>query len=267
MKLCFSTLGCPGWSWDTIFTSAKDIGMDGIEVRCIGDVLYAPDCPEFSRKNIESTKARLAAAGMSIPVLDSNSALAIEAISAKAMREAKEYIELASRLGTPYVRVMSIGVPQPDTCDLELCAEQYSELCEYGEKFGVAPLLETNGPLSDTAVMRDLMNGIKSENKGVVWDIHHPHRYFAETAEQSYENLAPFLRHVHVKDSVCEDGSIRYCLLGKGDVPVKQTLLLLRENGYDGFVSLEWVKKWNPEISEPGIVFPHFARYIKKVLG
>ena len=33
MKTAFSTLGCPGWSWDEIFATAKDLGLDGIEVR------------------------------------------------------------------------------------------------------------------------------------------------------------------------------------------------------------------------------------------
>ena len=42
MKLSFSTIGCPDWTWRDIFTTAKDIGMDGIEVRCIGSELFAP---------------------------------------------------------------------------------------------------------------------------------------------------------------------------------------------------------------------------------
>ena len=38
MKLSLSTLGCPGWSWNEIFATAKDLGMNGIEVRGVADV-------------------------------------------------------------------------------------------------------------------------------------------------------------------------------------------------------------------------------------
>lgn len=267
MKLSFSTLGCPGWPWKVIFSSAKDIGMDGIEVRCIGDELYAPKCVEFIGENAQKTIDMLKAADMSIPVLDSNAVLAIPEAEEKSMAEAKEYIDLASRIGVPYVRVMCVGVPQPVECDLNLCISLYSELCRYGEERNVQPLLETNGLLADSEVMMRAMEMIESENKGVLWDIHHPYRYYGETPELTYSRLAPLLRHVHIKDSIVGDGKVCYKMLGKGDIPVKEILLLLRDSGYKGFVSLEWVKKWNPELEEAGVVLPNFARYARRILS
>ncbi len=32
--------------------------------------------------------------------------------------------------------------------------------------------------------------------------------------------------------------------------------------GYVGYVSLEWVKRWNPDLQEPGVVFSHFVSYM-----
>ena len=32
MKISFSTLACPDYSWTEIYTMAKDLGFDGIEV-------------------------------------------------------------------------------------------------------------------------------------------------------------------------------------------------------------------------------------------
>ncbi|MBE6754640.1 MAG: sugar phosphate isomerase/epimerase, partial [Ruminococcaceae bacterium] len=186
MKLSFSTLGCPDWSWSIVLSAAKDIGMDGVEVRCVGSELYAPHCAEFSEENAPATMERLAKLGLTIPVLDSNASIALAEGSAMAMREAREYIDLAARIGTPYVRVMCIPVPQPADADLELCSRQYAELCAYGESRGVTPLLETNGPLGDSSVMKSLMDGIPSANKGVLWDIHHPYRYFGESPATPY---------------------------------------------------------------------------------
>jgi len=266
MKFSFSTLGCPGWSWKVIFSSAKDIGMDGIEIRCIGNELYAPACQEFNENNLGKTMEMLSGAGMSIPVFDSNAVLGMADNARSGLAEAKEYIDLAAKTGTGYVRVMCVGVPQPVECDLELCLKLYSELCEYGKEKGVQPLMETNGPLGSTEAMMCFMERVPSENKGVLWDIHHPYRYFGESPEVSFGRIAPLLRHVHVKDSMLVDGKVSYKLLGKGDVPVKETLLLLKSKEYDGFVSLEWVKKWNPELEEAGIVLPQFANYVRRIV-
>ena len=35
MKVSFSTLGCPEWSWAEITSMAKDLGFDGIEIRVV----------------------------------------------------------------------------------------------------------------------------------------------------------------------------------------------------------------------------------------
>jgi len=266
MKFSFSTLGCPDWSWKEILSSAKDLHMQGVEVRCIANELYLPNCREFSEEKIERTMSRLKEAGLCVPVLDSNAVLAVPDKAKASMSEAKAYINLAARIGTPYVRVMCIDVPQPGECDLDLCLQLYSELCAYGEPLGVCPLLETNGPLGDSKVLAELMAQVPSENKGVVWDIHHPYRYFGESPSKTYANLSALLRHVHIKDSVLEDGKITYRMLGKGDIPVKETIMLLKEIGYDGFISLEWVKKWIPELDEPGVVFAHYSRYIKRIM-
>ncbi len=32
MKISFSTLGCPGWSYEDILSTAKDLGFNGIEI-------------------------------------------------------------------------------------------------------------------------------------------------------------------------------------------------------------------------------------------
>lgn len=40
MKLSLSTLGCPGWSWNEIFATAKDLGMNGIEVRGVANEMF-----------------------------------------------------------------------------------------------------------------------------------------------------------------------------------------------------------------------------------
>ena len=41
MKISFSTLACPDFSWTDIYTMAKDLGFGGIEIRGLGEDIFA----------------------------------------------------------------------------------------------------------------------------------------------------------------------------------------------------------------------------------
>ena len=66
MKLCFSTLGCPEWSFSDIISTACDLGYDGIEIRGVGNVIDGTRIPEFSPANAEKTKKLLTDKGLSL---------------------------------------------------------------------------------------------------------------------------------------------------------------------------------------------------------
>ena len=53
-------------------------------------------------------------------------------------------------------------------------------------------------------------------------------------------------------------------MMGYGDVPVKEAIETLLYNGYDGYCTFEWVKRWNRELEDAGIVFAHYAYYMKR---
>jgi sugar phosphate isomerase/epimerase len=58
----------------------------------------------------------------------------------------------------------------------------------------------------------------------------------------------------------------RYVLIGAGDVPVRETVRVLAAKGYRGYYSFEWEKRWHPEIEEPEISFPHYAKVMREYL-
>jgi sugar phosphate isomerase/epimerase len=74
------------------------------------------------------------------------------------------------------------------------------------------------------------------------------------------------IKFIHVKDSEIINDSIKYRMVGNGDVPVKEALTLLNRNNYTGYVSLEWVKRWCMDLEDPGIVFSHYVNYVKNIL-
>jgi sugar phosphate isomerase/epimerase len=56
-------------------------------------------------------------------------------------------------------------------------------------------------------------------------------------------------------------------LLGGGDLPVPSILSTLHNRNYNGWLSVEWEKKWHPEIAEPEIAIPQDAEVLRKYLA
>jgi hypothetical protein len=52
--------------------------------------------------------------------------------------------------------------------------------------------------------------------------------------------------------------------MGHGDVPHDEIHAVLQGGKYHGYYSLEWEKRWHPEIAEPEVAFPQFAEYMQR---
>lgn len=268
MKFAFSTLGCPDWDWGEVVASAKDLGYDGIEIRGIGQELYAPKSPYFSPAQLENTKARLKGLGLSIPCLSTACYLNEKENIEAHLAAGREYIDLAASLDTPYIRVMGDPNPQPDLdIDIAFVADNLRKLADYAQGKNVTVLLESNGVFADSNLLKEVLDVLNRPELGALWDVHHPYRFCLEPVEESYANLKPHLRHLHMKDSLMSpEGMPEYKMMGKGDIPNAQVLELLQKDNFQGFVSLEWTKRWNKGLKEPGIVFPHFIDYVRKIV-
>ncbi len=267
MKLSFSTLGCPRWTFKEVVATAKDLHMDGVEIRGIGDKINATEIPDFAPDRLGKTMEKLESTGLVIPSLTSGATLAARDRAQESFFEACDYIDLAERLGVKYVRVMGTGEPHITVGDFQLAAGLYRQLCEYGAKKGVTPLIETNGDLSSSRAMLSFLDRAGSDNCGVLWDIHHTVRFGSESPVETFAALGTYVKHVHLKDSVMRGSRVEYRMMGYGDIPVDDAVKLLYRAGYDGFFSLEWVKRWNPDLQEPGIVFAHYKSYMDQLLG
>ena len=270
MKIAFSTLGCPDFSWSDIYSVAKDFGFDGIEIRGIGKDISAVKARPFTDGQIDRTTATLERLGLEIPCLTSGCCLKFADKLEETKAELSEYIKLAVKLGTPYIRVLADLEPDPrGEIDDEYMARAIKEVAAEAKDTGVTLLIETNGVYSDTKRLRALLDKVNCREVAALWDIHHPYRFAHETPETTIENLGSYIKYVHVKDSIMEKGqdgkkTIKYRMMGFGDMPIPGMLHALREIGYEGYISLEWVKRWAPEIDDCGIVFPQFANYMRE---
>ncbi|HCG35250.1 MAG TPA: AMP-dependent synthetase [Clostridiales bacterium] len=261
MKIAFSTLGCPNHSWQDVYVMAKDLGFDGIEIRGTGSNLFEEIHPAEIAENLSRLR-------LEIPCLSSGCCLRDGDKEEENIAELTSYIETAALLSTPYIRVLGDLDAAPEgEADDAVIIRQLSRLAPIAEKAGVTLLVETNGVYANTARLHSVLDSVHSDAVAALWDLHHPYRYFHESAESTVQNLGAYIKHVHVKDSIVEEGKVVYRMMGDGDLPVDNMMMALRSINYEGYISLEWVKRWMPELSDAGVVFPHFANYMKTYIG
>ena len=268
MKLAFSTLGCPDFSWSDIYSMAKDFGFDGIEMRGLGNDIFSVRAQPFRADQIDKTIANLKRMRLEIPCLSTGCVLKDADCWQQTKAEIKEYIRLAEKLGAKYIRLL--GDRNADIegeVDDEIVLAALKDIVPYAEAHGVILLVETNGVYSDTARLRDLLARVESDNVAALWDMHHPYRFANEKPETTIQNLGVYIKHIHIKDSVMVDGKVKYKIMGEGDMPVESMIRALRSVNYEGYISLEWVKNTAPELQSAGIVFPHFANYMEQFMG
>lgn len=205
-------------------------------------------------------KRALAAVGLPAVAVDSSIRLTGE----DAGRELRQFLELASDWEAPLVRVFGGGVfgEVLDPAQLQAAARVLESAVPDAERLGVAIGVETHDAFSASAVVAEVLALVDSPAAGAVWDSHHPYRA-GERAADVWANLGPRVLLAQVKDArrdpAREDGW-QLVPLGEGEVPVRDMLALLFDGGYQGWVSVEWEKRWHPEIAEPEVALPqHLA--------
>jgi sugar phosphate isomerase/epimerase len=266
MKLAFSTLGCPEWGWDDILSAASDLGYSGVEIRGLSNELFAPSIPEFSAQRIGQTKSSLTRLNLKVPCLASACVLGKQAAYDSALAEGRAYIDKAAAIGAEFVRVMCEDTAAPESAvDTGLVKSALTELGAYAAQAGVTVLLETNGWYADSGRMAKLFSEIESSGLGILWDVHHPYRYFGELPRLTTNRIGKWIRYIHIKDSVIDNGKTRYKMLGQGTLPIIDFVSALDDIGYDGWYTLEWIRRWDMTLEEPGIAFAHYISYMREL--
>lgn len=268
MKLAFSTVGCPDYNWTEIYSMAKDLGFQGIEMRVTGGEYFSLHARPFKAENIESTLSDLKKRHLEIPCLSSNCSLKYKEKTEENIMKLMEYIELAYKLGTPYIRILADEhAKEEGEVDDNHVIEVLKKLMPFAEVKNVTLLVETNGVYADTSRLKNLLDSVPSDNIGALWDIHHPYRFKNEQPEETIRNLGAYVKYVHVKDSVMDGDKVSYRLMGEGDIPFGKAWKSLESINYEGYISFEWVRNYAPDLENAGVVFPHFIHYMNQYIS
>ncbi len=267
-RLAFTTLACPGWSLDRVVAATHEYGYDGVELRLLDGEIINADLAASERKRIRET---FAAASVPICCLDTSVRVAADGDLAATIAELRAFVALAHELGAPFVRVFGGESPAEWTPEaaFDRAAAVLNGAAADAEAAGVAVVLETHDAFASAKSVAEVMRRAPSAGVGALWDTHHPYR-MGEQPDQVLDLLGERILHVHVKDARRNDAARTgwdLLLLGEGEVPVRDSLAALQARGYDGWIAVEWEKKWHPSIADPEIALPQHIALLRQWLG
>lgn len=268
MKISFSTLACPKWSFNKIVDEAQKNGYDGIEIRGIEGKMNLIKIEPFLPENLQNTLLLLQEKKIEISCLDTSCSFHIKKNFQKSLKEGKEAIDLAQKLNCRFIRVFGNNIPDPNREEeiISQIASGLSELVDYTEGKNVTVLIENHGEFSQAEKVLKLLKKVNRAGIGVLWDVTNAYTDYGEDIEVTFNGLRNYIRHTHVKDAKGIYPNAELCLIGQGNLSVKKMIGLLKSQGYDGWLSLEWEKMWHPELEEPEVVVPLFINHVKQYL-
>jgi sugar phosphate isomerase/epimerase len=267
MKLAYSTLACPNWTIEEAVAAAARYGYDAIEWRVADGEIIGPETLPAVRQRMRTVPV---AHGIAVASLDTSCQLVQPSLE-KRLTE-RENIprldDMAVELGAPFLRISGGSLPPGATraAILEPAAEVLHTAGTYAAGRNVTLILETHDAWTQSADMLALLQAASAPATRVLWDIHHTYRA-GEAPAQSVAALGPAIAYVHIKDGrMRPDGAWELCLLNEGTVPLREACTALQHGGYDGYLSLEWEKKWHPELAGPEVALPQAVPWLRSFL-
>ena len=269
MKLAYSTLTCPDWTFEQCIEAAQRYGYDGLELRLLDGEIITSALTREQRQRVSTLAAQ---ARLSIIGLDTSLRVAQTDASSRdeQIREGLALLELARDLEAPFIRVFA--GPPPDASEeaaIVGAIATLEPLLQRARQLGVAIALETHDAFSSSAAVAQVLKRLPDPLVGALWDFLHPYRV-GEAAQETAQRLSGRLLHVHVKDGQRPqepNAEWKLTLLGEGNVPTLEMLAALRAISYQGWLSVEWEKKWNPELAEPEVALPQHATKLREYLS
>lgn len=236
---------------------AKQMGYDGIEFVEL-DAPYlgiTNDC----EKTADEIRAYCEKIGLEIIAYTVGANLLADDINAEKQR-LKGCVDIAARLGAGIMRHDVCSGPRnhPHYHYSDAIAEMtphIREITEYAARKGVRTCTENHGRyFQDPIRVEALIRAVHHENYGWLVDVGNFMGVDADVP-RAVAIAAPYAFHVHFKDNLFKPGTgtmpvgyrqslhgnfLRSTVIGHGAVPVEQCIRILKNAGYDGYVSVEF---------------------------
>ncbi len=159
-----------------------------------------------------------------------------------ALDEVKRRLELAARLGAPYL----VATPPRQPCDLQQVADRYVDLLEIGKQIGVKPTFEYISFFGSAHRLAQAWHVVRQANRDdatLILDAFHNWNSHS-TLDDLRAIPGHKISHYHIDDAAQDKAAGTQTdpdrvMPGDGVIDLAAEIKVLREIGYEGTVSLE----------------------------
>ncbi|WP_346705423.1 sugar phosphate isomerase/epimerase family protein [uncultured Agathobaculum sp.] len=289
-KIAGHTMGTPEYTVCEAIELMHRIGADGIEIVVQDDYCSGLpcDCDENTLSEVKQCAEKNGIQIICLTPYNSYFNSLDETVRQREIAAIKKVIGYCDYLGAKYIRIYGGNLAAGDTEKLtERCAKLVESMRELGDaaaEKGVTLVIENH--FNTMAVSA-------KESASLIEEIDHPavrilydqaNLTFAEN--ECYEEAIPvqqkYVKYIHVKDLVFKEGvafsssnvahpdeserNVYTRIVGEGVVPWPQILRAVKERGYDGWLSLEYERRWHPDdIPDASIGMKKSLEYLRQI--
>ncbi|SDO03704.1 Sugar phosphate isomerase/epimerase [Paenibacillus sp. yr247] len=157
------------------------------------------------------------------------------------MEDFKRAIYVAKYFSAPFIRIFSFFIPEGDdpTVYREEVLSRMKQLTRLAEQEGVQLLHENEKDIyGDTGERcQEIFLACDSSNLRGAFDPANYVQCGVSPMTEAYPLVAPYIAYYHIKDALTE--SRKVVPAGEGDGQLQQLVQVLREQNFNGFLSLE----------------------------
>ncbi|HEY64902.1 MAG TPA: sugar phosphate isomerase/epimerase [Caldilineae bacterium] len=253
-RLCGHTMAVPELKAPAAVYFFAEIGLTGIEVLCDEHSGLMLDASNALRKEFVQALRDTDVCPVALTPYVHDLNAPDRSLRMRRCGEFRRYIDLAAELGFSIIRCYGGTTREGWGREtLPYLLESLHELAEYAQARNIRIGIENHpGTLALSASETiEIIREVNSPTVGIIFD---PANIVAERAGDELEALQmqrDWIIHVHVKDVKLTPEGRRAALIGEGDVRWEELIIGLERAGYEGYLALEYERKWHPDILPP----------------
>lgn len=157
------------------------------------------------------------------------------------LQRAQHAVDVAHHFGAKYIRIFSFFIrPGEDPDDhRDEVLRRMRALADLARAGDVVMLHENEKGIYGDIPRRclDIVESVDSPHLRVAWDAANFVQVGVRPHTEAFAMLRPYLEYVQIKDAHLDSGEV--VAAGRGDGEVAETIRALRDDGFEGFFSLE----------------------------
>ena len=291
MKIAGHTMGTPEYTVLEAIKLFHDIGIDGAEI-VVQDGYRSGISAACLPEELEAVKRAAAENGIEISALTPYNSYfndLNDELRQKEIDDICKVIDACQFLGAHYIRIYGGNLQAGDTAHLPERRQRLVEAMRFlGDKAAekdVTLVIENhfNTMCVSARESVDMIREINHPNVRILYD----QANLSFTGKEDYQEAIAvqqdYVAYMHVKDLVFKEGvaftsdevshpdeskrNVYTRIVGEGVVPWPEILRSVRERGYDGWLSMEYERRWHPDdIPDASIGMKKGADYLKALL-